>query len=115
MYPGYIIPPLPGKLEKNQEPAHIKKKRRFLQTFLNDVLKHPILRSSTLLFMFLSISGEKEYENKKKIYNKLPTPKYVTDCRTVSGTARVSFDESLQKYCSALSRGVTTLQDAFNE
>jgi len=115
MYPGYIIPPLPKKIEKNLEPHTLQKNKHFLQRFLDDVLKHPILKTSSLLLLFLSISADKEFETKKKLYSKLPLPKEATDCRTIFGTASVSLTVPLQQYCSAVGVGVSNLKECFNK
>ncbi len=115
MYPGYIIPPLPRKPEKKLEPSDVEKRRQCLEFFLNDVLKHPVLRTSSLLFLFLSIPSEKEYESKRKVYAKLPLPRDVTEIRTISGNARVSYDTPLKQYCSALGNGNGKLKELQKE
>ncbi len=115
MYPGYIVPPLSAKIEKKLEPAYLEKTRHFAELFLNELLKHPVLRSSTLLFVFLSVPSEKEFEAKRKAYAKLPTPHEPVECRTPTTTANVSYDLPLKQYCSSLNSGLSSLKECFQE
>ena len=115
MYPGYVIPPLSKKPEKKLEPADLDKRRHHLELFLRDVLKHPVLRSSSLLFLFLSVVSEKEYEIKRKVYSKLPLPKDVSEIRTFDGSANVSYDVPLKKYCAGISAGNGRLKELHKE
>lgn len=114
-YPGYIVPPLPCKIEKKFEKEDIEKKKHYLQVFLNDLLKHPVLRNSNIFFQFLSLPSEKEYELKAKSHKKANPPKYVSDFHTFESSARVSYDNALTKYCSALNTGNSKLKDLYKE
>jgi hypothetical protein len=115
MYPGYIVPLIRNKPESKFEKEDIEKKKLYLQLFLNDLMANPILRTANIVHSFLSIPSEKEYQIKVKAYVKGKPPKYVQDYRTFESIARVSFDTSLTKYCSALATGNNQLKDFYIE
>ena len=115
LYPGYIVPPLSAKVEKKLEKADIEKKKNYLQIFLNDLVRHPILRTANILFCFLSMPSEKEYELKAKTYLKMKPPKYANEFCTFEGVAKVSYDVPLSKYCSALAKANVRLKDLHKE
>ena len=65
--PGYIIAPIPKKKSgKKFEPEFLNKRRKQLQLFLNDALRHPLLRSDEILVQFLSLNS-KDWENRAKL------------------------------------------------
>jgi len=115
MYPGFIIPPLPAKPEDKLKPADMERRRKCFELFLNDILKHPVLRSCSLVHLFLSIPKDKEYEEKRSLYSKLPFPKEVTDYRTLNGVARVGYDKELMAYCGALGTANSKIQELHKE
>lgn len=115
MHPGYIVPPIPKRGDKNLEQPYLQKKKHFLQLFIDNILSHPILRTSSLVFYFLSITLEKEYDSKKKACVKLPKIKEAKDARTMKSTARVGYDQFLQQYCDALGIGVDQLSPLYKK
>ena len=69
----------------------------------------------SILFYFLSITVEKEYDTKKKACLKIPTIKDATNCRTLKGIARTKYDTNLEQYCGALFKGVNQLEELFKK
>lgn len=114
-YPGSIIPPLPKLEDKSLAPPIVENNKGYLQRFMNDVLDHPIIRSSNLFMLFISVSSEKDFDSKKKEYLKITPPKKVEDCRSINGIARVEMNLDLLGYGNSLSAGVENLKEYFKE
>lgn len=55
-YPFRIIPELPPKkIASNSDIQFLERRRRGLTRFINQIMKHPILRSESLVLMFLTV------------------------------------------------------------
>ena len=63
------MPRLPKKGKVNGDP-HIQKRMRNLEKFLYYLTKDPLIKTSQILFDFLSIENEEEYNQKKKFWNR---------------------------------------------
>lgn len=114
-HPGYIIPPILSKVEKKLEQHDLDKRKCYLERFLNDVVVHPVLKNSNIVFLFLSLASEKEYELKIKPFAKAKLPKEVKDFSTLEGSAKIAYDSALAKYCYTLSNGNVLLKDYHRE
>lgn len=114
-YPGYIIPPILSKTEKKLEQHDLEKRKFYLERFLNDAVTHPALKNSKLMFYFLSLPSEKEYESKAKPFSKTCLPKEIKSFSTLEGSAKIAYDGALAKYCYTLVNGNTLLKDYHKE
>lgn len=114
-YPGYIIPPILSKTEKKLEQHDLDKRKYYLERFLNDVVEHPVLKNSKIVFFFLSVTSEKEFESKIKPFAKAKLPKEVKDFSTLEGSAKIAYDSALAKYCYTLSNGNSLLKEYHRE
>jgi len=110
-YPGYIVPPILSKVEKKLEQHDLDKRKFYLEKFLNDAVAHPVLKNSKLLFYFLSLPSEKEYESKGKPFSKTRLPKEIKDFSTLEGSAKVAYDGTLAKYCYTIVNANSMLKD----
>ncbi|CCH41917.1 Sorting nexin MVP1 [Wickerhamomyces ciferrii] len=55
-YPFRLIPELPPKkLASNSDPQFLERRRRGLSRFINQIIKHPILKTESLVLMFLTV------------------------------------------------------------
>jgi hypothetical protein len=61
---------------------------------MKELITHPLLRNSQILFDFISIKDEKIFNNKKDIYNKLNTPTRVEQVKTLNGVLDIGVDKS---------------------
>ena len=115
LYPGFVVPPIPKKKSgKRLEQAFINKRRALLQEFLTNVLKHPLLRSTTTLMQFLSLEG-KDWESYIKALTKAAGPKDVTEFKTMEGGANVELTPSAENYCSELPNALNALKGQYKE
>lgn len=71
----------------------IEKRMRFLEKFINSIIKDPILRNSNLLFDFLSTEKDSDYEKKKTLYSKLQSPIQLSKMHSRSG--KIIIDKSI--------------------
>lgn len=85
---------------------------RILQSYLNDILKHPLLKTSEILCQFLSLS-QKEWKAKIAARAALTGPKEVTEYRTLEGIANVSITDRAESRSSVLNTGILNLKEHF--
>ena len=87
-----IIPTLTNKnkffRDTFAESFTIKRSRK-LEKFMNYLLMDPIIKNSNLLYDFISIEKDEDFNEKKKIYDKLEQPKEITENQSMSGKANV--------------------------
>ena len=108
-YPGYMIPPLPKKINKKFIAESMKKYMRLLQLFLNDLLDHPLLRETKIVHSFLTIQDEKVYAKVIKELVKKPLPKEIAEFTTKTGTARVTTNRNLIESVNEITAGSKTI------
>lgn len=114
-YPGYVIPPLPAKkLSGNTDPEFILERKYELQMFLNDVLRHPLLKNYDLFLKFISLSN-KDWEDRVKLFGKIVIPREVGQYDTIEGTAKVLYSDSTKEYCERLSSYTKDLKEMYQE
>jgi hypothetical protein len=99
-YINCIIPPLYKKTSLkiisvgNNDDLVINKRINIIEKFMKELITHPLLRNSQILFDFISIKDEKTFNNKKDIYNKLSTPTRVEQVKTLNGVIDIGVDKS---------------------
>jgi hypothetical protein len=92
-----VLPRLPKKGKVNGDP-HIQKRMRNLEKFLNYLIKDPLIKSSQILFDFLSIENEEDYNKRKRIYNKMRTPTEFNEIKSVNGKTRLKITKNKEKH-----------------
>ena len=104
-----ILPRLPKKGKVKEDP-HIQKRMRNLEKFLNFLVKDPLIKSSQILYDFLSIDNEEEYNKRKKIYNKMRTPNDFKEIKSIDGRTKIKISENKEN-------NIENIRDlaAFNE
>ena len=98
IYPNMIVPPMPKKnygSKFNEE--LISKRLRALERFLNGISIHPLLRNSQIFYDFLS-NKEDDFNRKKNEYNKIQSPQYINDYKTINGEANISLSYEKEEY-----------------
>ena len=92
IYINCIIPPIYKKtyFTSTVDDNRINKRIGILQKFITEISIHPLLRNSQIFFDFISIKDEKEFYNKKNIYNKLTLPTKVEDIKTLNGEINIT-------------------------
>ena len=104
-----ILPRLPKKGKVNED-KHINKRIRNLEKFLNYLVKDPLIKNSNILYDFLSMENDKDFEKRKKIYNKMKTPTDLKDIKTNDGRIRININGKKEIYLDNIKDNA-----AFNE
>lgn len=113
MYPGYVTPPMPKKkVGKAFETNFLQKRKAALQSFLNELVIHPLLKSSELVISFLTIST-KDWEAKSKTFVKSIPPKDVPQYRTIESAANIEFPKDVEVYCDKVASINGTLEESY--
>ena len=92
-----ILPRL-SKKGKIVEERKINRRMRDLEKFLNFLLKDPLIKGSKILFDFLAVENEDEFQKVKKVYDKMKTPTEIKDFRSVNGKVKVNVNKNKEKY-----------------
>jgi hypothetical protein len=98
-YPGYVIPPLPGGVEKPFETIRAAQIARDLQLFLDELACHPILRCSELVHAFLTASDPALYAKSLDEFRARPAPREPKECPTMFGKTMICYNAELQHFC----------------
>ncbi len=99
-FPSFNVPPLPNKKIGNKRftEKFIEKRMKFLNLFINNVVKSETFKASEILFSFLSYEDRGKFDSKFKEYQtKTPSP-YVEEYKTLDGIITISLDEKNERY-----------------
>ena len=99
MYSNCVIPPLCKKnyIDRFNEDL-INKRMRSLEKFINGLLIHPLIKNSQILFDFLSIQNESDFNKKKKKYGKITSPTHIGEIKTLEGDIKISISKEKEMY-----------------
>ena len=99
-FPRIVIPPIPGKKVGNRrfEEDFIEKRMKFLQLFIDDLMKNEELKSSEALYAFLSFSDRVQFDRKIKELNNIVPSQYCEDIKTITGKLTVLYDDYNESY-----------------
>ena len=103
-FPRIVIPPIPGKKVGNRrfEEDFIEKRMKFLQLFMDGIMKNEELKSSEALYAFLSFSDRVQFERKIKELNSIVPSQYCEDLKTISGKLTILYDDYNENYYTNL-------------
>ncbi len=111
LYPAYVVPPVPKRPLKKLEPDLLEKRRQKYQLFLDDVMKHPVLRASEVVWNFLTVTSESEYDKKKRETDKIQRPRGPEECTTLEGKAIISYDNTMDHACRDVGTAAGQIHD----
>ena len=105
-YPSYHVPPLPGKKIGNRrfDLDFIQKRMKFLNLFINNVVKREEFKASEILTSFLSYTDRGKFEAKFKEFQTQVPSSYVEDYKNLDGKVTISHDEGNEKYFTNISK-----------
>jgi sorting nexin-9/18/33 len=115
LHPGYAIPILPKHHLKRLEANYLNARKEELQLFLNKVIEHPLVKTSIIVWDFLVIENEKEYEAAKANALKIPTPNNISECINIKGNVNINFNDSLLLNCNNIEEGVKKMLEELNK
>ena len=85
IFPTNLIPVAPKKTKfgsDNYAEDFIQKRARGAQRFLNFLVKDPIIKDSQILYDFLCVASENDFNSKKKYYDNMKSPTEVQDFKS---------------------------------
>ena len=99
-YPRILIPPLPGKKVGNRrfEGDFIEKRMKFLQIFIDEIMKNEELKSNEALYAFLSFNDRSQFERKIKELNNIIPSQYFEDIKSIEGKINILNDDFNENY-----------------
>ena len=117
-YPRTLIPPLPEKRsgKKRFNGNFIERRMKFLQLFINDIIKDETFKANEALTIFLNYNDHTQFEKKMKELNNYNSPQNFDDIKTLSGKIYILEDNySTDKYFSTISNFCKTQKQIFTK
>ena len=101
MFTSSVIPPIPKKNKIGGDrfkEQFLEKRTRTLEKFLNLLLQDPSIKSSKILYDFISIEQDNQFNDAKKSYNTFKLPQQLKDYQTFTGKLDIKVDEGTEIY-----------------
>ena len=119
LYPYIIVPPVPKKNKIGGDrfsDVFINKRMRNLEKFLNHLIAIPLMKHCTLLYEFLSIESEAEFQQKKTSYQKLKPPMNLkNEFFSIDGRMNLTVREEKEIYFQNIKDNCFFNQDLLNK
>ena len=105
-FPSFYVPPLPNKKMGNRrfDKDFIIKRMKFLNLFINNLVKSESFKSSEILMAFLSYEDRGKFDSKMKEYTTQQPSAYVEEYKTLDGKVTISHDEGNEKYFTNINK-----------
>ena len=101
MFTSSVIPPIPKKNKIGGDrfkEQFLEKRTRTLEKFLNLLIQDPNIKSSKILYDFISIEQDNQFNDAKKSYNNYKPPQQLKDYQTTTGKLDIKVDEGTEIY-----------------
>ena len=103
---NYCLIPSTPKKKKNLnkivtdkfDEAFLRRRSRKFEKFLNHLINHPILKNLNVVYDFLSIEKDDDFQKKKKIYEKKNALTNVNEFITIDGSANIEINGEKEYY-----------------
>ena len=97
LYPNCLVPPISKKNYTDRFSENlIIKRTRTLKQFLDNIIIHPLMRNSDLVYKFLTMKEEEFEDLKKKL--KITTPTIAKNLKSEEGTINISISKERENY-----------------
>ena len=105
-YPSFYVPPLPLKKMGNKRftESFIQKRMKFLNQFINAVVKSESFKASEILYAFLNYTDRAKFESKFKEYQTRTPTQYVEEYKTLDGIITISLDPKNENYFTNINK-----------
>ena len=105
-FPSFYVPPLPNKKLGNKrfEEHFIRKRMKFLNLFINNLVQSESFKCSEILMAFLSYEDRGKFDSKFKEYSTQQPSMYVEEYKTLDGKVTISHDEGNEKYFTNINK-----------
>ena len=90
-------------------------RKRNLERFFNFMLKDPLIKTSDILYDFLSIEKDNEFYKKKKDYDNLKPINEIQFFKTIDGKARININDKKEDYLEFIKESIESNQDILNK
>ena len=103
-YKYCLIPSIPKKKNINKlvidkfDEAFLRKRSRKFERFLRYIINDPILKNINVVYEFLSVEKEEDFQNKKKSYEKKKTSTNINDFISIDGKADIEINKEKEKF-----------------
>ena len=117
-YPKMLIPPLPEKKLGNKrfKPDFIERRMKFLQIFIDDVIKNESFKANEALTFFLNFNDHTQFEKKMKELNNYTSPSNFDDIKTLTGKVNtLENDYSCDQYITNIFHFSKNQKNIFNK
>lgn len=115
-YINCIIPPIVKKSYiRAMTDVQIQKRMRAMEKFLQEIIMHPLLRNSQIVYDFISIRDDKDYNLKKQAYNKLSSPTKAEDVKTLCGKINISINKDKEILADKIKKISENNEDAMKK
>ena len=103
LYNNILIPKMSykGKVTKDKHDDNfIKKRMRFLERFINYIIKDETIKTSQILYDFLTIKNYEEFINKKRQYEKIKIFNFIDikDRKSLNGELKIKINKEKEIY-----------------
>jgi hypothetical protein len=116
-YPSFNVPPLPNKKIGNKRftDKFIEKRMKFLNIFINNVVKSESFKASLILKSFLSYTDRGKFDSIfKEFQTQTPSP-YVEEYKTLDGIITISLDQKNEKYFKNINNYFATQENILDK
>ena len=115
-YIGNIVPSLTNKSkffkDYFEESFLIKRGRKF-ERFMNYLLTDPIIKNSQLLYHFISIEKEEDFEAIKQTFEKMKPPENINENKNLLGQANIEINKTKEEYYDNIKNKVHSKENLF--
>ena len=77
---------------------YVNKRIHSIEKFMNGLLIHPLIKNSQILFDFLSIQNEEDFNKKKEKYENLTSPTTLGEIKSLEGDIKMSVSKEKEMY-----------------
>ena len=131
LYSGNFIPSLPQIFmfqKKDKEDDYFKECTRNLEKFMNYLILDPIIKNSQILYDFLCVENEKEFQNKQKEYENTTPSNDIQNYQSINGKIDINITtekeneyKNIKAFCSEseklykqINNNLNSVEDDFN-
>ena len=118
LYVGNVIPTTPRKNKIGSDKfgdAFLKKRMRTLEKFLNYLLLNPIIKCSQLLYDFISIENEADFNKKKKEYEKMKPPQNINENQSLIGIVNIEVKKEKEIFFENIKDNINLNESLFTK
>ena len=120
---NYCLIPLIPKKKKNlnklvgekTNEAFLRKRQRKFEKFLNHIINDPILKNLQVVYDFLSIQKEDDFNKIKKTYEKMKPTSNVNEFLSVDGNANIEINNEKEQYLLNIKENSNNCENIFKK